>query len=93
MSPTPFRDDRESLAAENARLRQEVVGLRSQKARRFVRIAGVVVMLAADAYAFEFVRTMINARSDGQVAAGFAVMLVAVVANIFVALRLFQRGD
>lgn len=91
--PTPYRDERESLRAENARLRDEVVRLKRARALRAARAGAVVALVALDAAAFESVRGLLNAASDARFAAGAALVVALVAAHVAVAVWLFARGE
>ena len=88
----PNRDERASLAEENARLRAEVDQLKGARRRRGVTFAVGAAVLAVDLVAAQYVPAMINARDDTRVALGALAVVLLVAAHIGIALRLWPAG-
>jgi hypothetical protein len=87
----PYRDDRATLHAENARLHRELAGMRRKRSHRTrvgLALLGLVVL---DGVAFEFVRDMINAPRDSTAYAGMGALGLLVLINLFVSYWLFVR--
>jgi hypothetical protein len=91
--PGAYRDDRLSLAAENARLRSEVERLHGVRRARWQRALVALALLAVDAWVFTLVVGWINAPRDGAVWLGLGVATVTVGLNVVVAQRVLRsRG-
>jgi hypothetical protein len=88
--PGAYRDDRSSLAAENARLRAELEGLRGARRSRAQRAAAVVAALLLDAWVFTLVVGWVNTPRDAEVWLGWAVAALTVGMNVVVAKRVLR---
>lgn len=88
--PGAYRDERRSLAAENARLRAEVAGLRGARRSRRVTALLVAGVLALDAAVFTAVVRWVNSPSDGDVWLGWSAAALLSLANVVFALRLLR---
>jgi hypothetical protein len=88
----PYRDERASLAEENARLRAEVDQLKGTRRRRGVLFVVGAAVLTVDLVAAQYVPAMINARDDTRVALGALVVVLLVAAHIVIALRVLPVG-
>jgi hypothetical protein len=92
-APGAYRDDRLSLAAENAKLRSEVERLHGVRRSRRQRALVALALLGADAWVFTLVVGWINAPSDGAVWLGLGVAAVTIGVNVAVGLRVLRpRG-
>lgn len=92
-APGAYRDDRRSLAAENARLRSEVEALRGARRARWQRALVALALLGLDAWVFTLVVGCINAPSDGAVWLGLGAGALTVAVNVAVVLRALRpRG-
>lgn len=91
--PGAYRDERSSLAAENARLKAEVTSLRGARRSRLQRVALTATVLVADAWVFTLVVPRVNAPRDADVWLGWALAALMIVTNIVVAQRVLRsRG-
>lgn len=88
----PYRDERASLAEENARLRAEVDQLKGTRKRRGVVLAVGAAVLLVDLIAAQYVPAMINARDDTRVVVGALAVVLLVAAHVVIALRLWPAG-
>ena len=88
--PGAYRDDRPSLAAENARLRAELAGLRGARRSRAQRAAAVVAVLLLDAWVFTLVVGWVNTPRDAEVWLGWAVAALTLGMNVVAAKRLLR---
>jgi len=85
-----FRDERHSLAAENARLKAELAGLRgAQRSRRATALL-VVAALVLDGLVFTAVVRWVNAPRDADVWLGWSVAAALLAANVVFALRVLR---
>lgn len=79
--PAPYRNENESLRAENERLKGEL-GLRSR-----TRVLPAIALVAVDGAAFIFLRPWLNEGSDAKFWSAIAILVViaaAAVASAFV---------
>ena len=91
--PGAYRDERATLAAENARLQAEVAGLRGARRTRVQRALTLLTMAAVDAWVFTLIVGWVNAPRDADVWLGWAVAALTVGMNVVVAQRLLRaRG-
>lgn len=88
--PGAYRDDRPGLAAENARLRAELAGLRGARRSRAQRAAAAVAVLLLDAWVFTLVVGWVNTPRDAEVWLGWAVAALTVGMNVVAAKRLLR---
>lgn len=88
--PGAYRDERATLAAENARLRAELAGLRGARRSRAARVGTAVALVALDAWVFTLVVAWVNAPRDASVWTGWVVAALMVLANILAAQRLLR---
>lgn len=83
----PYRDERDSLVAENERLRHALARARGHRFSLGVRVALGVVLGALHIAAFLYLPELFNARDDGRVYAGGAVVLLLVALDVLYATR------
>lgn len=83
----PYRDERESLVAENERLRAALARGRAAALSTGARVALGGALLALNALAFVYLPALFNARDDGRVYAGGAVALLLVAVDVLFATR------
>jgi len=85
-----FRDERHSLAAENARLKAELAGLRGAQRSRMTTAALVALALVVDGLVFTAVVRWVNAPRDADVWLGWSAAALLLVANVVFALRVLR---
>lgn len=84
--PGAYRDERHSLAAENARLRAELAGLHGARRTRVATAGLVALALAVDAAVFTLIVRWVNAPRDADVWLGWGAAAVLLAANVVFAL-------
>lgn len=88
-----YRDERATLAAENARLKAELAALHGARRSGLGRAALALATVAADAWVFTLVVGWVNAPSDAGVWLGWGVAVLTVGLNVAVAQRVLRpRG-
>lgn len=91
--PGAYRDERATLAAENARLKAELAGLRGARWSRWRRGLAGAALVALDGWVFTLVVGWVNAPRDATVWLGWAAAAVMVGTNVAVAQRVLRsRG-
>jgi len=85
-----YRDERATLAAENARLTAELAALHGARRSRLGRAALALATVAADAWVFTLVVGWVNAPSDAGVWLGLGVAALTVGMNVAVAQRVLR---
>lgn len=88
--PNAYRDERATLAAENARLKAELAALHGARRSRLGRAALALATVAADAWVFTLVVGWVNAPSDAEVWLGWGVAVLTVGMNVAVAQRVLR---
>jgi hypothetical protein len=83
----PYRDERDSLAAENERLRRALAEARDRGRSRAMRVLLGVALAAANLGAFVTLPALLNARDDGRVYTGAALALLVIVLDLVFATR------
>lgn len=83
----PYRDERDSLAAENARLRGELAATRGRRLSTGARVAAGALVAGVNVAAFLYLPGLFNARDDGRVYAGGAVALLVIGLDVLFATR------
>ena len=91
--PAGYRDERHSLAAENARLKAELEGMRGARRSKLQLALAALMLLGLDAGVFSLVVRWVNSPRDGDVWLGWAAAALAVALNVVVAQRVLRaRG-
>lgn len=88
--PNAYRDERATLAAENARLKAELAALQGARRSRLGRASLAVATVAADAWVFTLIVGWVNAPSDAGVWLGWGVAVLTVGLNVAVAQRVLR---
>lgn len=83
----PYRDERDSLAAENARLRGELAATRGRRLSTGARVAAGALVAGVNVAAFLYLPGLLNARDDGRVYVGGAVALLVIGLDVLFATR------
>lgn len=83
----PYRDERDSLAAENERLRRALAEARGRGRSRAARVLLGVALAGVNLGAFVTLPALLNARDDGRVYTGAALALLVIVLDLVFATR------
>lgn len=83
----PYRDDRNTLVAENERLRHELARLRRRRLFFGARVALGALLVGVNVTAFVALPGLLNARDDGRVYLGAMLAFVVVVLDVLFATR------
>lgn len=90
--PAPYRDEKDTLVADNERLRAENAALRGPRRRGPAWWLAAALVVAGNLAAFAYAPGLVNARDDAHAYAGGLALLALLVVDVAFAVRWFAQG-